>query len=229
MKRKQIRPIPPARGKGRRELNKEDKLRRIKNAARTLFISRGFDEASTREIAKRANVALGTIFVYAANKRDLLFLVVNDELDEVARLASGAVHREATLLENLLSAFHHLYDFFGQEPRLSRLTLREMLFYDTGAQAKRFSKTRERMIFLATESVRIAQHKQEISRQESPETIGLVIFSVYQMEIRRWLSGSKIKVADGMSRLERALNVVLHGLSYASKSSKKPVRRQSIF
>ena len=211
MKHRKIKPIQPPVAKGRRELNKEDKLRRIKSAARALFISKGFDDASTRDIAKRANVALGTLFSYAANKRDLLFLVVNDDLDDVARLASGSVSRESTLLENILSALHHLYEFFGREPRLSRLTLREMQFYDTGAQAKRFSKTRKRMILLVTESVRIAQQKGEISRKETPETIGLVIFSVYQMEIRRWLSGRKIKVADGMNRLERALRVVLHG------------------
>jgi AcrR family transcriptional regulator len=208
--------------KGRRELNKEDKLRRIKKASRSLFIKNGYDEASTREIAQRAGVALGTLFSYAANKRDLLFLVVNDELDGVARLAAASVRRESSLQENLLSAFSHLYQFFGREPRLSRLTLREMQFYDTGAQAKRFIKTRDRMISLVTESVRLAQEKNEISRKESAETIGLVIFSVYQMEIRRWLSGNKIKVADGISSLERALLVILHGLSYSSSRQPPP-------
>jgi AcrR family transcriptional regulator len=219
MKQKPSRPTADA-VKGRRELNKEDKLRRIKCAARALFIKNGYDEASTREIALRAGVALGTLFSYAANKRDLLFLVVNDELEDVAQLASASVRREASLPENLLVAFSHLYEFFGHEPRLSRLTLREMQFYDTGAQAKRFSKTRERMISLVTESVRIAQEKQEISRNDSPETIGLVIFSVYQMEIRRWLANKKIKVADGMSSLERALYVILNGLSYSASLGK---------
>jgi AcrR family transcriptional regulator len=95
--------------KGRRELNKEDKLRRIKSAARALFIKNGYDEASTREIARRAGVALGTLFSYAANKRDLLFLVVNDELENVAQLASASVRREASLPENLLAAVSHLY------------------------------------------------------------------------------------------------------------------------
>ena len=123
------------------------------------------------------------------------------------------MRREASLPENLLAAFSHLYEFFGREPRLSRLTLREMQFYDTGAQAKRFIKTRQRMISLVTESVRIAQGKGEILSKESPEEIGLVIFSVYQMEIRRWLSGNRIKVSDGMSRLERGLYVVLNGLA----------------
>jgi AcrR family transcriptional regulator len=207
--------IQPARAgvKGRRELNKEDKLRRIKAAARSLFVKNGYDDASTREIAQRAGVALGTLFSYAANKRDLLFLVVNDELDEVARQAEASVRPELSLSENLLSSLAHVYEFFGREPRLSRLILREMQFYETGAQAKRFGKTRQRMRNLVTESVRIAQGKKEISRKESPETIGLVIFSIFQMEVRRWLSGKRIRFPDGMADLQRAIHVVLHGLS----------------
>jgi AcrR family transcriptional regulator len=212
MKVKTARPAHQ-RVKGRRELNKEDKLRRIKSAARSLFVKNGYDDASTREIAKRADVALGTLFSYAANKRDLLFLVVNDELDEVARRAAASVRHELSLTENLVSALSHVYEFFGREPRLSRLILREMQFYETGSQARRFGKTRERMLYLVTESVRIAQSKKEISRKESPETIGVVIFSIFQMDVRRWLSGKKISLPDGIANLRRGIRVVLDGLS----------------
>jgi AcrR family transcriptional regulator len=63
---------------GQREKNKIDKLNRIKEAARELFLSKGFDDATTRAIASRAGVGIGTVFIYADNKRDLLFLVAND-------------------------------------------------------------------------------------------------------------------------------------------------------
>src|SRR5499427_5460958 len=94
---------------GKRELNKQDKLRRIADAARKLFIANGYDEASTRQIAVKAGVALGTLFLYAANKRDLLFLVVNDELEDVAIRAAAAVRADASLLEILLSGFRPVY------------------------------------------------------------------------------------------------------------------------
>ena len=57
---------------GQRERNKLDKLGRIKDAARGLFLAKGFDDTTTREIATRAGAGIGTIFVYAENKRDLL-------------------------------------------------------------------------------------------------------------------------------------------------------------
>jgi AcrR family transcriptional regulator len=204
--------------KGTRELKKEDKLRRIRDAARSLFIANGYDDTSTREIAVRAGVALGTLFLYAANKRDLLFLVVNDELEDVTLRAAAAVKAEAPFLGNLLSAFRQLYDFFGREPRLARLALREMTFYDAGHQAKRFIKTRERMISLCSEVVRMAQEKGELAAKGDAQKIGAVIFAVFQIEVRRWLAPRRVEVEEGLSRLRESLEIVMAGLSPSSRA-----------
>ena len=199
--------------RGRRELNKADKLRRIKIAARELFIKHGYDDASMREIAHRADVALGTIFSYAADKRDLLFLVANDELAEVAARATAAVRTDAKLLDNLVSALSLVYELFGQEPELARLTLREMQFYEIGPQAKKFAMTRDRMRSLIIKSVAIAIGKREITSEQTAEVIGGVIFSIFQIEVRQWLAATRrIDVSDGIKRLKQSLSVVFSGL-----------------
>src|SRR5688572_26874622 len=117
---------------GLREQNKLDKLRRIKDAARELFIAKGFDDTTTREIALRARVGIGTLFIYADNKRDLLFLVANDELEQATMRAQAGIRADASLIENLLTVFRQHYEFFSAKPELSRMMLREMIFYDTG-------------------------------------------------------------------------------------------------
>src|SRR5579864_2623878 len=68
---------------GIRERNKLRKRQRIQVAVRELFSKHGYDEATLRGIAKRAHVALGTLFNYADDKRDLVFLIVNEEQEEV--------------------------------------------------------------------------------------------------------------------------------------------------
>src|ERR1700691_3911612 len=113
---------------GLRERNKLDKLRRIKKAASELFILKGFDDTTTREIAIRAGVGLGTVFVYAATKRDLLFLIINDDLQAAVEKAAGMVRADKPMLEILLRVFQAHYRYFGREPALSRLALREMNF-----------------------------------------------------------------------------------------------------
>jgi AcrR family transcriptional regulator len=110
-------------GLGLRERNKIDKLRRIKEAASELFLSRGFDDATTREIASRAGVGIGTLFIYADDKRDLLFLVVNEELADITTKAEASVKDDISCLQNLLNVFRLHYEFFGRQPLLSRLML----------------------------------------------------------------------------------------------------------
>ena len=48
-----------ASGDSLRVRNKLDKLRRIKDAAQSLFVAKGFDDTTMREIAVRAGVGLG--------------------------------------------------------------------------------------------------------------------------------------------------------------------------
>jgi len=199
---------------GKRELNKQDKQRRIADAARKLFIANGYDEASTRQIAVKAGVALGTLFLYAANKRDLLFLVVNDELEDVAAKAAVAVRSDVTLMQNLIAALRPLYEFFGKQPGLSRLTLREMMFYESGLQAARFIQIRQKMIELCREMVRIAQRRNEIRNSSRYRRAGEVLFAIFQIELRKWLAGaSRPNVENGLRDLEEAFQIVIAGLS----------------
>jgi AcrR family transcriptional regulator len=198
---------------GLRERNKLDKLRRIKDAASELFVRKGYDDTTTREIAIRAGVGLGTIFVYAATKRDLLFLIVNEDLQRVVEKAAATVRPERPMLENLLRAFQAHYRYFAQEPALSRLALREMSFYATGPEAQKFLKTRQRLVALIAEIVRIAVDRKAISSPESPNLIGQVIFSIYQVEIRHWLSSDELNLTRGLNSLRRQLKLLMAGLS----------------
>jgi AcrR family transcriptional regulator len=198
---------------GQRERNKLDKLRRIKEAARELFVAKGFDDTTTREIAVRAGVGIGTIFVYAENKRDLLFLIVNEELEKIEQQAEDAVDDQASLLDNLLRVSRAHYKFFAQQPALSRLALREMVFYEAGSQARRFQRTRERLIDLLGRLIATAMAQNTIAAREEPRFIGWAIFCVFQVELRRWLSDDHPNLQQGLRSLERALRLVITGLA----------------
>lgn len=198
---------------GLRERNKLDKLRRIKKAASELFVLKGFDDTTTREIAARAGVGLGTVFIYAPTKRDLLFLSINDDLQRVVEEAAKLVRPGRPMLENLLQVFQAQYRYFGREPALSRLALREMIFYATGPEARKFLKTRERLIALIGEIVRIAIDRRAISSGEDSSLIAWVIFSIYQIEIRHWLSSDERNIARGLRYLRRQLVLLMDGLS----------------
>jgi AcrR family transcriptional regulator len=198
---------------GLRERNKLDKLRRIKDAAAELFIANGYDDTTIREVAARAGVGLGTVFVYAATKRDLLFLTVNDDLDSIVDKIAATKRLDKPMLESLLRAFQLYYEHFVREPALSRLALREMSFYASGPEAKRFLKSRERLVTLLREIVEAAADRKEISTKERSVVVASVIFAIYQVEIRRWLSSDKLNIKSGLASLRQQLRLLINGLS----------------
>jgi AcrR family transcriptional regulator len=198
---------------GLRERNKRDKLERIKRAAAELFISRGYDETTIREVAARAGVGLGTVFVYAATKRDLLFLTVNEDLEAVVNKAAAAKRIDRPMLESLLAIFEGYYRCFATEPRLARLSLREMTFYAAGPEAERFLRMREQVIALLEETVHVAILRKEIAPRESASLVAWVVFAIYQVEVRRWLSSDRLAVKTGVASLRRQLKMLISGLS----------------
>jgi AcrR family transcriptional regulator len=199
-------------GGGLRERNKIDKLRRIKAAARMLYVSRGFDETTTREIAREADVGLGTLFAYASNKRDLLFLIFNDELDEMIAASEALIDRDAPAIDNLIAVFGMHYEFFGRQPEISRLILRELQFYDTGKQAERFRSITDRAMHLVAGIFRAAIQRGELRGDEDPVFAGAVAFSILRWQLRQWLGSRERDPAAGMADLRRALQLFLTGM-----------------
>lgn len=92
----------PQRPAGRRERNKQAKRDRIIAAASALFSERAIEDVTTQEIADRADIGTGTLFLYAKTKGELLLLVQNAHyakaLDEGrAKAANAADPLQATV------------------------------------------------------------------------------------------------------------------------------------
>jgi hypothetical protein len=87
-----------------------------------------------------------------------------------------------------------------------------MMFYEAGPQARRFLATRNRMIDLCRDIVRIAQSRDEVGAGERYRRAGEVLYAVFQIEIRRWLAARRSTVEEGLQSLQEALEIVITGL-----------------
>jgi AcrR family transcriptional regulator len=210
---------------GKREANKIDKLDRIKRAARELFTSVGYDEATTRQIAKKAGVALGTVFTYAANKRDLLFLVSDDLLDGARDLAAKSFREDRGLLHNFVAFCAVFYKAIEAEPKLSKLVFRDLSFYDSEIHSAAVLKNRLRTL-KGIESLVVAAHeKGEISLPAPPDFIAWLLFSVFQAENRRWLALERRNLETGLGHLWTSVAILLNGFA-AKPASAQPTRAE---
>ncbi|NEB04217.1 TetR/AcrR family transcriptional regulator [Streptomyces sp. SID13726] len=113
---------------GRRERNKQDKLDRIIAAASELFADRGIDDVTTQEIADKADIGTGTLFLYAKTKGELLLLVQNTKYAEA--LEQGRADAESTpgVLDAVLAIARPLVECNRTQIDNGRTYLREMAF-----------------------------------------------------------------------------------------------------
>lgn len=206
---------------GRRERNKSDKLQRIKAAAKALFTERGFDRATTRAIAKRAHVGLGTLFNYADDKRDLVFLIFIDELDRLSDDAFGNVDLRQPLLEQLGAAFAHYYREFGRNARLARILLQELTFYSHGRLAADFQRSRRRTVGFIEQLVLRAQRDGHVRGDIDAASIALSIFFIYSGAVRWWIAGDRPGPRRGIVELRRLLELHVSGLTRRAVRAKR--------
>ena len=96
-----------------------DKYRRILEAAVAVFAEKGFFTARIADIADRADVADGTVYLYFKNKEEILMTAINTAFDGFMSLARTELKKLADPAERLRRlAFLHL-DAMGANRNLA--------------------------------------------------------------------------------------------------------------
>lgn len=195
---------------GLRERNKRDKWIRIQRAARSIFAREGFESATLRAIAARAGVATGTLFLYARDKRALLFLVFQDESRRIFAEARAAADASAPLVDSLMHLFGRFLDFYAGDPALSAAILREFFFRpyepeELGALTREYGA-------LIGDFVSAARTRGEL-RDDVPASVAAsALFAHYAYWVQAWLGSRLVSREDAAQRLREALQLQIDGL-----------------
>src|SRR5436190_20295453 len=103
---------------GRRAQNKAAVRQRIVSAALALFQSKGFEATTTKQIARRARIAEGTIFNYFKTKDDIALSFFEEEVDHaIDAVRRDKRLRDAPLEEKLFSLVQHQLDYLAPYER----------------------------------------------------------------------------------------------------------------
>lgn len=115
---------------GRRERNKQVKLERIIAAARELFDAHGVDEVTTQQIADKADIGSGTLFLYAKSKSELFLLVQNSSYVAALEIGKTAAQNIPEVLEALMAIVRPVVECNRTNVENGRTYLRELVFGD---------------------------------------------------------------------------------------------------
>lgn len=201
-------PSPPS---GKRARNKADKAQRIRAAAYALFVEKGYDSTTLRDVAAQAEIGFGTIFDYTSSKRDLLFMLFNPLVIQALEDGCEAAARQGPFLARLMALFECYYRLYQREPALSRDALRELNFFSDSREAQRFLDHRAEFLARLTGLITDASSAGHLATDSPPALLAQLVLSVFAWEVRRWLSGPILDVEDGVDRLRMLLAALITG------------------
>jgi TetR/AcrR family fatty acid metabolism transcriptional regulator len=115
----------------------ENKHQKILHAAIKIFSEKGFYNSRVSEIAKEANVADGTIYLYFKNKDDILISLFEEEFGKIVQNMRAALEKEKDALQkikrfaithlSIVSKQQELGEVMGVEVRQSSKFMKEYI------------------------------------------------------------------------------------------------------
>ena len=110
----------------RRERERQEHVRYILDVAGRMFAKRGFFKVTMKEIAERAEFALGTVYSFFKGKQNLYQQVIEQKVDELVEAVSNAMACEASPVLIIKGFIEAKLRFFFENLDFVRLYLVEM-------------------------------------------------------------------------------------------------------
>lgn len=112
----------------RRTINPEEKMSRVIQAARQLFVEHGYFGVSIPAIVKKSGVSTGAIYKYFKDKEDLARKIHEQTVDEFNDLFQGRLNSEESVYSVLKKFTELVCELTESDPVL----MKYMLFMDHG-------------------------------------------------------------------------------------------------
>jgi TetR/AcrR family fatty acid metabolism transcriptional regulator len=189
----------------------------ILQAAIEVFSKGGFRNSSISEIAKRANVAEGTIYQYYKNKEDLFFSIpiqktteFTEEVDLHLQGITGTFNQIRKFI------WYYLY-FFKTNPEYGRILMLEMRVSRSFVKTKTYNFLKK-SISRILEIIREGQNEGTIRKDVNIYVLRQLVLGILEHVVTRWLlQGGKY---DLMEYYEDITKVVIDGIGLPRKAQK---------
>src|SRR5579859_5329058 len=178
-----------------------ERRKRILDATLTLASKGGYEAVQMREVADRADVALGTLYRYFPSKIHLLVSALASEFERTnERLAKRPVPGD-TPADRIIYVLHKVTRSMQREPLLTEAMTRAFMFADPSAAAEVNAVAR-----LMEQMLTDAMHEGEPTADE--RAIARVIGDVWLSNLVAWVT-RRASAGDVSRQLELAARLLL--------------------
>ncbi len=183
-------PPAPSRQAGRgRQQQKLDTRERVRESALALFVEQGFEKTTTKQVAERAGVATGTVFVHARDKDDLLFLVMERKLEDVMEVGFATVPKRGSLVQQIVHVYRGFFAMYAEAPALGVAFIRA-LPGATGPNGQRVNALTFAFLHRISALAKNAQEKGELLAHADLTLFAQCTFALYVFALTSWVTGA---------------------------------------
>lgn len=201
----------------RREKERNARIELIRGSAKRLFSEKGFENTSMEEIAREAEIAKGTIYLYFRSKEELVYSFLEPMLQNYNEDLRQIVHGQSAPAEvRLRQLMAYIHDQYVREPELYRLIIRyKAREFQSLLSEERFDRLRNLMSSnLALMEEVIVEGIEEgaflpVEAKRASVLVWTVCMGIIQFEENRILNGNMSHLAPNFSL---GTEIVLRGL-----------------
>jgi len=203
----------------RREKERENRRSAILKAARKLFFDRGFKSVTVDNIAAKAEVSKGSVYLYFKSKEEIYTqILINDNIAAFEDLKNKFSAKEAPAAELLLEYADNYINYFLDDNELFRILMTFMLHADdmilTDEQNSQLFQTTNDNIHFVSEILQKGVDSGEflptINIRQAQNAIWGLLNGVISLYL---FVGNPAKRAETIhSTVKNSLNIIIKGL-----------------
>ena len=181
----------------------------ILKTAKELFLDRGYEKTTMRDIAKKAGLGTGTAFTHFPDKISLLAATLYNDIEEALSQAFESMPSNSSIVEMLVHSVRTIYEHFAKTPQLSKTLLKETLFMQ-GSWGKRVNMQLQRSTELTQKIFEDLKSKGQLRADSNCEILALGVMSHY-LSILYWGLGQDMEVEKQIDMFRLLLESLLIG------------------
>lgn len=198
---------------GLREEKKRAVREKIMEAALEIFLSEGFEAATTKKISRRAGVGEGTIYNHFQSKSEILMALYDERFNSFRDGPMPVVRQKGKRARDyLLDFFDH---YFNEISKMSKEWLRELflMIYRGGNEASNHYKSLMKTDELVLD--RLSEYLEELKRAEiigsnvETEPLIEVIYALFMLHYSRYTVVEEMSYEEFISPLKKSVGYAI--------------------
>ena len=181
----------------------QDRRRRILDATLALASEGGFDAVQMREVADRADVALGTLYRYFPSKIHLLVSALAGRFEAADAALRGRAVTGDTEAERVIGVLRRVTRGLQGDEQLTEALTRAFMFADSSVQAEI-----DRVGMLLTTMLTRAMRPDSDEVTDEDVQVARVIGDVWLSSLMTWVTG-RSSAKETSDHMEYAVRLIL--------------------